>query len=211
MSALRTFACIILLSFNGFANAQSGQRPDLIQFSGVIVSGDSLSPVPYSSIIIRNTRRGTISDFFGFFSFVAQEMDTIEFSSMGYKDATFIIPDSLTTTRYSLIQVLAKDTIRLPEAVIYPWPTREQFREAFLNLRIPDGNLERARKNLAWAQMHERISHTKMDGSENYRYKMQQYQSQLYYAGQYPPINLFNPIAWAKFIRAWKNGDLKTK
>jgi hypothetical protein len=50
-----------------------------------------------------------------------------------------------------------------------------------------------------------------MDGSLNYKYAMQQWQSKLYYAGQAPPISILNPIAWAQFIRAWKNGEFKKK
>jgi hypothetical protein len=33
----------------------------------------------------------------------------------------------------------------------------------------------------------------------------------LYYAGGTPPINLFNPIAWAQFLQAWQNGEFKRK
>jgi hypothetical protein len=40
---------------------------------------------------------------------------------------------------------------------------------------------------------------------------LQQKQSKLYSAGQYPQNNLFNPIAWAAFIKAWKDGSLKKK
>jgi len=29
--------------------------------------------------------------------------------------------------------------------------------------------------------------------------------------GQVPPQNIFNPIAWAEFIQAWKRGDFKRK
>ncbi|MCK6650110.1 MAG: carboxypeptidase-like regulatory domain-containing protein, partial [Bacteroidia bacterium] len=39
----------------------------LVQFTGIVVEGDSLKPVPYTSIIIKNTNRGTISDYFGYF------------------------------------------------------------------------------------------------------------------------------------------------
>jgi hypothetical protein len=205
---------IFFLSIIIYSSAQAQQNyadRNLIQFSGVVVSGDSLSPVPFASIIIKHTQRGTMSDFYGFFSFVAQVNDTIEFSSVGYKKAQFIIPDSLTTNRYSLIQMLNSDTILLKETVIYPWPTREQFREAFMNLRIPDDDYERAMKNLNQADMRERMDHMAMDGSMNYKQYMQQYQSRLYYTGQAPPINLFNPIAWSQFIKAWKNGDFKRK
>ena len=31
------------------------------------------------------------------------------------------------------------------------------------------------------------------------------------YQGQTPPMNIFNPAAWADFIQAWKRGDFKNK
>ena len=61
------------------------------------------------------------------------------------------------------------------------------------------------------ASLKERADATPMDGAMNYKWQMQQYQSKLYYAGQAPPINLLNPIAWSKFIKAWKDGDFKRK
>ena len=103
------------------------------------------------------------------------------------------------------------DTILLKETVIYPWPTQEQFREAFVKLNIPDDDLERAKKNLARSEMKEKIENFSMDGSMNYRNTIQQRASQLYYVGQYQPNNLLNPIAWAKFIEAWQRGDFKKK
>jgi hypothetical protein len=184
---------------------------NLIQFSGVVVEGDSLRPVPYASIMIRNSYRGTVSDYFGYFSFVAQPKDTIEFSAIGYRDASFIIPDTLSTNKYSLIQVLATDTIYLKMTEVYPWPSKEQFKQAFLQLNIPDDDLARAQKNMDRADMKELMTGMATDASLNYKYSTQQYQSKLYYAGQLPPNNLLNPIAWSKFIKAWKNGDFKNK
>jgi hypothetical protein len=191
-------------------SAQGTQRK-LVQFSGVVVSNDSLQPIPFTSILVKNTQRGTISDYYGFFSFVAQENDTVEFSSLSYQKATFIIPPNLEENRYSLIQVLRKDTITLKTAEIYPWPTREQFKEAFLNLEIPDDDLERARKNLQREAMRDQAINYQMDGSMNFKNNMQNYQSRLYYAGQLPPNRLLDPIAWSKFVKAWKNGDFKNK
>jgi len=194
-------------------NAQQSSIPEsertLIQFSGIIVTGDSLHPVPFVNIIIKNSFRGTTSDFYGYFSFVAQENDTIQFSAVGFKQGLFVIPDSLTTNRYSLIQIFLQDTILLPETFIYPWPTKDQFRQAFMNLNIPDDDMQRAEKNLALADMKERFNATGMDAEMNFTNYMQQHTSKLYYAGQYPPTNLLNPIAWAKFIKAWRNGELK--
>ena len=194
----------------GKQSANNDDRP-LIQFSGVVVDRDSLKPVPYTMIVIKNKKRGTVCDFFGFFSFVAQEKDTIEFSSVGYKKAIFIIPDSLTTNNYSLIQVMQTDTILLKETVIYPWPSKEAFKKVFLETKIPEDDMDRAAKNLDRQALQSQYQTMPMDGSMNYKASMQQQYSKLYYAGQFPPNNLLNPIAWSKFIQAWRNGEFKKK
>lgn len=181
----------------------------LIQFSGVVVEGDSLRPVPYTSIIVKNTNRGTISDYYGYFSFVAQKSDTIEFSAIGFNSAQYIIPDTLTSVTYSLIQVLRTDTIYLRTVELYPWPSKEQFKHAFLNLNLGNDDLAKATKNLDRAALKDQMVGMAVDASLNYKYSTQQYQSRLYYAGQYPPNNLLNPMAWAKFIKAWKSGAFK--
>jgi len=185
------------------------KRP--IQFSGVVVTADSLKPIPFTNIAVRSKLRGTISDFYGFFSFVALEGDTIDFSSLGYKPASFVIPDTLTTSKYSLIQVMKSDTIYLSETVIYPWPTPEQFKHAFVKMVIPEDDYDRALKNLSYLKMRELLANMPMDGSMNYNNFIQKQTSRLYYAGQLPPNNLLNPFAWAQFIKAWKEGKFKQK
>jgi CarboxypepD_reg-like domain len=212
-------ASFLLLLFSNFSIAQqkvkwqeSGAKSnnnDLIQFSGVVLEGDSLRAVPFTSIIVKNTSRGTISDYYGYFSFVAKKNDTIEFSAIGFNSAQFVIPDTLTTITYSLIQVLRTDTIFLKSVEVYPWPSKEQFKSAFLNLNLADDNLARATKNLDRAALKEQMVGMAIDASLNYKYSMQENQSKLYYAGQYPSNNLLNPIAWAKFIKAWKSGAFK--
>lgn len=188
---------------------QENTSEELIQFSGVIVSGDSLEPVPYCTVLDKSSKRGTVSDYFGYFSFVAHKGDSIRFSSVGYKTSYYVIPDSLEENRYSLIHVLTTDTVELPVAVIYPWPSKEQFAEAFVNTEIPNDDYKRAVHNLEQAELKEMADGIPMNGSMNYNYQMQQVQNKLYYAGQLPPNNLLNPIAWSKFIQSWKNGDFK--
>ncbi len=204
---------LILIVTLGFWQAVLSQDdlpdPDVIQFSGVVVNSENLEPVSYTTIMIKNTRRGTISDYYGYFSFVALKNDTIEFSAIGYKENQFVIPDTITGKRYSLIHVMNSDTVLLTPTVIYPWPTEEDFKEAFVNLDIPDDDIEIARKNLAKAEMKERATNFKMDGSMNYQNYIDRETSKLYYAGQTQPISLLNPFAWAQFIKAWKEGKFK--
>lgn len=206
---------VILFAILGFffyqTSAQKIDKSGLVQFSGVIVTADSLAPVPYTSVMIKNSNRGTVSDYFGFFSFVAKMRDTIEFASIGFKKATFIIPDTLTDSRCSMIQILKTDTIFLREVVIFPWPTKEQFKEAFLQLVIPEDDRSRAEKNLSEDKLAYIASNLSMDGSMNFKYSMEQHATRLYYAGQLPPNNLLNPLAWSKFIQQWQNGAFKKK
>jgi hypothetical protein len=197
-----------LLSFS--ASAQTTRR-NVIQFSGVVVSADSLSPIPYANVTVKNSYYGTISDYYGFFSFVAQAGDTINFSSVGYQKAQYIIPEDLAESRYSVIQVMNRDTIELATTVIYAWPSREQIYEYFLTAPVPDDDLERARKNLEQETLVNMAMKMPMDASMNYKNTMNQYNTRLYQAGQIPMNNLMNPIAWAKFVEAWKRGDFKKK
>jgi len=204
------FTIVVVFSIVGKSNAQNYDE-GLIQFSGVVVTADSIQPIPFTNIIIANTYRGTVSDYYGYFSFVAQKLDTIVFSSVGFKRDTFLIPDTIPGNHYSLIHVMTRDTVMLSETVIYPWPTVEEFKEAFLNLEIPDDDLEIARKNLDRQELQVRAEAMPMPGSMNYRTYMDRETSKLYYAGQTTPISILNPFAWAEFIKAWREGKFKRK
>jgi carboxypeptidase-like protein len=200
---------VTILFCSSFSVSGQENDKDLVQFSGVIVATDSMQPVPFANIIIASTSRGTVSDYYGYFSFVAKRLDTIVFTSVGYKRDTFLIPDTITGQWYSLIQVMKRDTVLLKEAIIYPWPTKEQFRQAFLNLDIPDDDLEIARKNLDPRELAKRGENMRMSSSMNYRNFIDQQTSKLYYNGQTQPLSILNPFAWAKFIKAWRDGKFK--
>jgi hypothetical protein len=201
---------LFLLILPTFLSAQENNE-NLVQFSGITITVDSLTAVPYTKITIRNTNRGTASDGLGYFSFVAHKRDTILFNALGYKPVSFIIPDTITKSRYSLIQLMTGDTLTLPAAIIFPWPTLEDFKRAFINTKVPDDDLERARKNLDSDQIRVRVQNYPMDGRMNYNNYIENQASKLYYFGQQQPFSIFNPFAWAQFIKAWRDGEFKRK
>jgi hypothetical protein len=202
---------IMLCLFSLVIKAQDPKvnEKKLIQFSGIVVTGDSLDPVPFANVVIKGTKKGAVSDYSGFFSFVAEVGDVIEFSALGYKPAIYKVPDSLKLSRYSWIQVLNTDTIYMSETVIMPWPTVDQFKKTFVTSAIPNDDMQRAQKNLDLAEMKERAMNIPMDGSMNFKNLVDQHVYQNYYKGQYMPNNLLNPIAWVQFIKAWKEGKFK--
>ena len=216
MRASLPIIVFLLLSLSA-VSVRAQRVNDLVQFSGVVVTADSLRPVPFATIAVTKTGRGTTSDYWGFFSIVVHKNDLISFSAVGYKTGLFRIPDTLTENRYSLIQVMSSDTLMLTETVIYPWPSKEQFRHAFLTLHIPDDDIEIAKRNLAYMEMREIYGRNYdpekygFTPGQSYNNYMDVRADKLYYNGQTMPNNLLNPIAWSKFIQAWKRGDFKKK
>ena len=197
----------ILILFSALLTGQT--RDSLVQFSGVVVTSDSLMAIPFANIYVVRDGKGGFSNYNGFFSFVAERGDTIRFQAVGFKDQTYVLPGDLKENKYSVIQLMTKDTIYLGETIIYPWPSREDFREAFLSYNIPDDYYETARKNLEREQLKELGDAMAMDANMNADYQTKQIAQKIYYAGQYPPMRIFDVFAWKQFIEAWKNGDFK--
>lgn len=185
------------------------QDDDLVQFAGVVVSADSSRLLPLVSIRLKGTKKGTYSDASGFFSFVARKADTIVFSSIGMRPVQYIIPSQISGSKFSIIQPMQEDTIYLPETVVRPGPTPEEFNYYFVKANIPDEYFNRANANLRSKTLQGISAGMSMDGSENQDYMMQAYTYQYYYQGQLPPQRLFDPIAWSQFFNTWKKQDKK--
>lgn len=202
---------LIIFSILWLSNASAQEQDSLrlVQFSGVVVTSDSLWPLSFANVYENSSRRGTTSDFFGYFSFVAQKGDTIAFSSVGFKRSYYVIPDTLTASRYSMIHMMKEDTIMLKEKIVYPWPSREQFAQAFVNLDLEDDALRRAQQNMSPEKMAFLAENMPTSSSLSYKWAQQERQTQLYYNGQAPPLNFLNPVAWAKFVDAWRKGKFK--
>jgi carboxypeptidase-like protein len=216
--AILTYSNTLLLMFAGFfaSDMQAQTLTDtigVIQFSGIVVTDENgfIQPLPYVNIHLKSTRMGTYSSNDGFFSLVGRRGEVVVFTSVGYEDVEYLIPDTLTTDRYSVFQIMTKDTILLPETVIYPWPSREHFKLEFLAMDITSGLEERVNANLSDKAMAEMIAFLPTDGDENTDFYLRQQAATYYYEGQIRPQDVFNAFAWAKFIKALKRGDFKKK
>jgi hypothetical protein len=185
------------------------QERKLIQLSGVVVSSDSLDQLPYATIFDKTVARGTIADYFGFFSMVVEPGDTILFNYLGHQESSFIVPDTLTDPRYSIIHMMIYDTAHtLPEFVVYPWPSREAFAKAFVEMDPMDDAIRRAQKELSGESLAFIAARVASDPALSYNYAVNQQNTRLYTMGQSPVNNLMNPFAWASFINAWRSGEL---
>jgi hypothetical protein len=204
---------LVCLSVAILFGQERQQKDSLVQFSGMVLDGsdEELYPVPYTNILVKDKGRGTYSDFKGFFSIVVEKGDVIVFSAVGYKTAELKVPTDLEDNRYSVVQLMTRDTINLPEAVIFPWPSREHFKLEFLAMDVTPELQKRATENLANEVLERMRRDVNLDGNENADYYLRQQAREYYHIGQQPPMNIFNPVAWKKFFDAWKRGDFKKK
>jgi hypothetical protein len=186
-------------------------RDSVVQLYGIIMTADSLEGIPAVSVTIRGQNRGTITNNQGVFSIVVLKGDEIEFSHVSYKPKTIAIPRNLEGTQYSIVQLMVADTVYLPATIIRPKPTAEQFARDFVNTKVPDDNIEIARRNTDATKRRILMESTPGDGGEATRIQVNKIANKAVYQGQVPPMNIFNPAAWAEFIQAWKRGDFKRK
>lgn len=213
-----------LLLMADIAYGQDKNDKTLVQLSG-IVSSDRVGTIPFSTVKIKNTFRGTLAGVDGFYTIVAKQKDTIEFSAVGFKKVFYIIPADVKDQKLTYSPVLQADTLTFEESVVYPWPSKEQFRQAFLNLKPDNTYDELARQNLDQEKLLALYQEMARDGGENQQYVLQQIASSYYYSGGQRnyvqlgaggggtpiPSALLNPFAWAQFFKAIKEGQFKKK
>jgi len=109
---------VLLVGFQGFSQNTKPVKKQ-IQLSGVLVTGDSLKAVQGASIKITKTDSIDYTYFFsvptdkdGFFVLMAKPGDVIGFKKESYADTNYVIPDTLTVSRFSFVQIIRslKDT-----------------------------------------------------------------------------------------------------
>ncbi|HRG31944.1 MAG: carboxypeptidase-like regulatory domain-containing protein [Saprospiraceae bacterium] len=209
---MRVFVLFIAFLF-WWPNYVFTQNYRLVQLSGMVMtdSDGEPKPLPFAEISILNTSRGVYSDVKGFFSLAVENGDTLVFNYIGFKPAYFTVPDSLHKDHYTIFQIMTRDTIFLPQTVVYPWPDREFFRQEFLAMDISKSMEDIAAANLAQDKIRRLMEITPADGRETSSLYLSQNAQKYYYAGQFKPMQILNPMAWIEFFKAWKRGDFRKK
>ena len=190
---------------------QTAGKTNIIHLTGRTLT-DSNESVPYVHIILVNKNLATASDLQGYFNFPAEVNDTILFRAVGFKYSTLIVRDTF-PINYPYIPILMhEDTVQLRELVIRPWQGNyERFKQAVLAYKLPVTELDRAEKNLNMMDLKALLINSPATPTMAFRNTMKVYNDRLYWAGQLPPVSITNPLAWAQFFKALKNGEFKKK
>jgi len=187
----------------------------LIQWTGV-VQNDLFQPIPFAHIIVQRDFRGTVSDPQGKFTIITYPRDTLIVSYVGYKLLKIPVPNfsNEDSKHYYKDIILTEDTLMLRELVVFPWRTYREFKEAFLALELPDDDLRRAYHNIAvlQEQIYNASFNRSASPSANFRDMMNSRTNRMVtYGHMYPTYAITNPIAWAQFFQALRNGEFRKK
>ena len=161
--------------------------------------------LPYTTVYNKSLKKGVISDGYGFFSVVCQPGDTLYFSREGYSTSPFLVPDSLSDNRYSIIHMLTRDTLEMPDIRVYPWPNKEAFAQHFVNMNPYEDDIRRAQRELSGESLAFVAARLDADPSLAYGALTKQQNTKIYTNGQLPQNNLLKatqqqltlPANWA--------------
>lgn len=196
----------LLTSLSAFA--QKKEAP-LVQFTGVVYNADSTSViVPYVSVTnISQHNSVVVTNFKGYFSFVAHEQDSLQFTAIGYAPVTVVIPANVKSS--FTVRVLIKPQItNLPMVRVFPWATTDEFRKEFVNAKIADDDLEIARKNISRSSITAMTNTLPRDGQEIQSANAQSFHNDI--VNSHSRTNpLLNPLAWGSLIKSITEGDSK--
>src|SRR5690554_1947988 len=213
MNFLKSFLLFLVLCLS--ANrlvAQETNSNKLVQFTGIIQNADSSSVVvPFVSIKnISYQNQFFASNHQGYFSFVAHEKDTIEFSAIGYRTTRIVIPESK-ENRYSDIIKMQASITNLPVVVVLPWASVEEFNQAFLALEVADDDYLLAKRNLNRESLLAMAREAPRSAVEiqNYNAVSSHLNMVNKNINQRYANPLLNPFAWAKFIDQITKGKEK--
>jgi len=197
---------IATLFFCCFFSVQlSAQDMRDLKISGVILDAESLEPVPFTSVILKDMGMGTVADNTGYFTLIAHPGDTISFRSVGYQERVFIIPSQLKSKTYTLIELMIRDNILLEEVVVYPLPDFDELARTVLKQDLTPDQQVRIKN---FKQDLDNILTTQFNENSPY-YEQWRYAKLYDMTGIVPPNNFINPMTWSNFIRDWKKNQDK--
>ncbi|MDB5263709.1 MAG: carboxypeptidase-like regulatory protein [Adhaeribacter sp.] len=214
----KVLVCALLFSgcYLTVNQVQAQGKPKVVQFSGIVATGDSLYGVPGVTVYVPKAGRGTVTNDYGYFSLAVLAGDSIVVRAVGYRHLTVKIPRNYDKQSYSVVLELKEDMNVLPEVRIWPYPTEKDFKQAFMNLKLPTKDLTGPERSLSESVMAQIFNNTPVGPSANFRNTMDMQQLQYdrnrgIAPNPYTNNPLLNPLSWFKFINQVKNGDLKKK
>lgn len=174
------------------------QTYEIIHIKGIVFNENN-KPLSFVLIYDSLQNKGYISNDIGAFDFFTINNNLLLFKHLGYKIQKIKIS---TDKKIVYLKIyMEPDTIVLKQINVVPWKNYEQFVYEFLNVNLPEDDYYRAQKNFEILKSQLLTFEDEFPlSSIAYRNSVNQLAEKLYWKGQNQPIQIFNLIAWKKFI-----------
>ncbi len=127
----------ILISGSFPVYAQDDKQEENISITGILMSAEDSTPIPDASVIDISANYGVITDKDGRFIIQVKKTDTILFSVVGFKNLKLKFSDQKDKDHFYKIYLNVK-IYDISGVKIYPYKTYEEFKQAFIKLKIPE-------------------------------------------------------------------------
>ncbi|PVY39505.1 carboxypeptidase-like regulatory domain-containing protein [Pontibacter virosus] len=139
-TAIYSVALLFLLLSNEVSLAQNLPAPNkqVIQFSGMVYGGDSLTALEGVAVYVPGTTRGTHTRKSGYFSMPVVVGDTVVFGALGFEKLYLTVPAENQEKQLTLKILLERRENKLPTVDVMPWATEYDLRQAVLRTKLPE-------------------------------------------------------------------------
>ena len=184
---------LLISSILIFLHSGSGQVKEendyQILFRGMVIDGNTLSPISNSQIMINNAF-SSLSSVDGSFLLYVTRHDSVTFRSLGYKESVLYISDTLQGSEFIAGIYLNSDTVYIGDVIIVPG--YKNLKSEIMNTKsITPQIMDNAKYNVAISAYQGKNSHSTMgDPIQNYAVIAQRQKTDAFEKGGIPSNNM---------------------
>ncbi|HWS00484.1 MAG TPA: hypothetical protein VN249_07695 [Prolixibacteraceae bacterium] len=127
------------------AGQVSTPNKNKIFITGAVYDSETKEPLNNARLSIHKSEKFSTQSS-GKFSLFGLPGDTISYSYLGYKELQVVIPDTLKEVEYLMGVFMPRDTIRIPEVIIFP--RIENYPSIVSEVNVDEKMLNQAQKNV---------------------------------------------------------------
>lgn len=210
------FALLLVFSLGLVdAQAQRNQESEIIEITGFVLvdrgASDTREYIPFATVAVEGSARGTYANYRGMFSIVVKKGETLVFSAVGFEPFSIQVPEEAEGYHKSLLVTLEPKVEEVEEILVFPWPDRDNLRAEFLAMDPTRAREleEVAKENLEQSHLMAIAASTSMDSRENATHYLRAQARDFSHQGQFKPIGITDPTAWARFFKSFKKKKTK--
>jgi hypothetical protein len=182
---LKSFPILLIITFvfilKGFGQTTDQKRTEKLLITGAVYDAESKEPLSNAYFSVNKNLGYTTNDM-GRFLTKGNPGDTITYSYLGYADVKVLIPDTLAALEYLLGIFMTKDTIMIPEIVIFP--RSYLYPSIITNVKVDQEMINNAQANVDRAVVQSLTQPVKAyDADMNAKQTMRTYEMRAQYKG----------------------------